>query len=409
MSNLSTYLPSTSSNRRSTGQHPQPFGADILRRVDVSVMDRPTVGARPRSNIKRHLVRYRTTLRASFARREPPINLNDSLPSPSSLVFQKPDQRGPSGIGYRLGEVVVLGHSLDVQRFEDDHLVFVDQSTAEFVKVIAAGVRDTLMYPCDKLPCFVARLRSFFLSREFALFALQIPFGLPKVTRISELRSVASDGEMRQPNINADNLSIGRYIREVFPIVSQDRRVKLSARIPADRDRLKFTNDITVDNTLHPTDLRQIDAAFVDLYPLWIGYRLPPMLRLEPGIFSSFGEEVFVCARKMLQRLLQYLSVCLFQPLEFVLQGRKPNRHRMVVQPFPSFPVKILGNREGIIPRPPSTTKLDSKLLRLLLGRVDSDARRGEHELDILCVVSNHNKERTPYIPGLKAEVLRLN
>jgi hypothetical protein len=49
-----TDIASASSSGLPARQYPQPFGADIPCRVDVPIMARLTLGARPRPNIERH-------------------------------------------------------------------------------------------------------------------------------------------------------------------------------------------------------------------------------------------------------------------------------------------------------------------------------------------------------------------
>lgn len=228
---------------------------------------------------------------------------------------------------------------------------------------------------------------------------------------IGELRSVAGDDEVHQTDIKANCLTFSRYGGRRLTVVCQDRGMVLAAGIPADRDRLHLADDVPMDHTFDPTDFRQVDARPVDLHPLRILDRLAPMLGLEARVFGSLGEEVVVCSREILQRCLQRLGIGIAKPLELLFQFWQADRHRVVVQPVASRAIQFTRQDKRVVPHPPCTAELDSERVRLVGSRIEADAGGVEHVLNIarprLIRKEVPLRSTTPYIPGLKAGVLR--
>ena len=95
-----TDIASTSSSGQSARQYPQPFGEDVLGRVDIAIVMRAAMRTRPRADIKRLCLGDETTLGTSLRRRKPTVTLHESLAISRCLVFQKRNQHSPTRIGH---------------------------------------------------------------------------------------------------------------------------------------------------------------------------------------------------------------------------------------------------------------------------------------------------------------------
>lgn len=170
-----SYIASTSSSGQSARQYPQTFVANILGRVDIPVVNRAAMSARPRPHIERHAFADRTATRASLRAWEPSTALYKSLTGTRGFVFQKVRQHVPTNVGDSPSEIVVLKHPLHIEVFNGDDLVFVDDSSRKFVKVVFAGARNALMRAGDQLPSFVPTVRSFLLAGQRLLLSFEVP------------------------------------------------------------------------------------------------------------------------------------------------------------------------------------------------------------------------------------------
>ena len=376
-------IASTSSSGHSTRQHPQPFVADVDSRVDVPVVVSAAMGTRPRPHIERHLVADRTTGITCLGTRIPTVASQECLSGACSLVFEEAREHAPSRVSRSFRKAVVRHDPFHMQVFDGDDLVFVNDAPTEFVKVVPSGARHTFMRAGHQSPGLVPAVRSFLLARQLALFPFQVFFRLLQVAGIVELRAVAGDNQMRQTDIEADRLAFGRYSRQGLAGISEDRGMVLTAGVPAHRDGLYLANDVSVDDAFHPADFWQVDARAVDLHALRILDRLAPVLGLEPGILAALGEEVLVCSRKVLKRLLQDLGISITKPLELLLQFWQANTHRLIVQPFAGRAIQIARSSKSVVPDPTRAPELNSQGLSLLVSRIETNPGGVEHVLDI--------------------------
>lgn len=251
------------------------------------------------------------------------------------------------------------------------------------MQVVTSGARHTLMRAGHQSPGFVPAIRSFLLARELALFSFQILFRLTQMAGIFELRSVTGDGEMRQSDIDSDGFAVRRYSGHGLTVIGQDRSMILATGITADGDGFRLADDLSMHDAFYPADFGQVDARAVDLHALRILDRLAPVLGLEPGILAALGEEVLVCSRKVLKRLLQDLGISITKPLELLLQFWQANTHRLIVQPFAGRAIQIARKSKSVVPDPTRAPELNSQGLSLLVSRIETNPGGVEHVLDI--------------------------
>jgi hypothetical protein len=381
-----TCVPSTSRSDRTGRQYPQTFVADVYRRVLVAVVARAARGARPDPDIERHLVADCAARGTRLGARIPAVALDERLAGARGLVFQKSRQHAPAHVGHRLRERVVLQHPLHIQVLDRDHLVLAHDAMADLVQVVPSGAAHALMRARHQPPGAIPACRSFLLSRQLALLALEVLLRFSQVARVVEFRSVAGDGEMREADINADCLAFRGYGGHHLSVVGQDRRMELAAGIAADGHRLELADDVAMHDARDPADFRQVDAAAIYFDALRILDRLAAVLGLEARILAAPCEEILERPREVLQRLLQGLAVAFAKPVVFLLQFRQANAHGPVVQPLAGRPVQLTAQREGIVPHPAGLPELNRQGMRLRISRIQANAGSAEHGLSIACV-----------------------
>ena len=132
------------------------------------------MGAGPRSDIQRHLVADRTTVRTRLGTRIPTVARDECLPGARGLVFKKSGEHSPSRISSRLGEIMIRHYPLHLQILNGDHLVFAYDPVRQLVQVVSSGAGNALMRAGYQSPGFVPAIRSFRLARELALFSIQV-------------------------------------------------------------------------------------------------------------------------------------------------------------------------------------------------------------------------------------------
>lgn len=399
-----TYTASTGSSGRSTRQYPNAFVPDIPRRIDVPIMVRAAMGTRPRPDIERHLVADRTALGARLRTRIPAVAPNERLAGARRLVLDEAGQHAPARVSRGFREAVVRHYPFHMQVFDGDDLVFVYDPSRQLVQVVSPGARDALMCSRHQSPGLVPAVRSFLFAGQRPLFALQVLFRLAQMAGVLELRSVAGDSEMGQPDVDADRLTLGGHRRQRLSVIGQDGRMELTAGVAADCDGLDRARDLTMHDALNPADLRQIDARAFELHPLRILDGLPTMLGFEARIFAAFLEEVLKRPRQILQGSLQRLTVRIPEPFKLLLQLWKSDGHGVIVQPLARGAIEIARQGKRIVPCPPRAPELNGQGMGLFIGRVEANTGCIEHPLDIRCRCL---RSKWPYIPALNGRVLR--
>jgi hypothetical protein len=147
------------------------------------------VGTCPGSNVERKLFNDVSTTVARLAAREETVDLEESPAVPFSLVRQEREEHAPRSIGDDTSELVVLDHPSNVQVFDDDHLVFVNESSRELVKMVTSPVGDVCVKSSELQLSLVPVLRSFLLLGQssgqelLASLLLFVRRGLQQLTR----------------------------------------------------------------------------------------------------------------------------------------------------------------------------------------------------------------------------------
>ena len=72
---------------------------------------------------------------------------HNSASIPLSLIFQHSKEVAPTSVADIMSQLVVAHHPLDIEVFDCDHLVFANESSAQFLVMVVTPVRNALMDP----------------------------------------------------------------------------------------------------------------------------------------------------------------------------------------------------------------------------------------------------------------------
>ena len=294
---LSSFAPTKIASVSSTGDsrryHPMGFQSDIFRSIDVSVVRRAAFITPPRADIQRHGGLSVHTARTSFTRGEITVHLDESFACSRSFVFKKVGEHIPANISNGFGQAMIFHHAFYVQILNGYDLVFVNQSMRKFVQPVLASICGMFMRLCHEDPGFVSGVTPLHFARKFLLLSFQVLRRLRQVAWVVELRSVAGDGKMGQPNIYADDLAVEGSGRGDNASLGQHRNQVSPSLVAAHSDGLDRSNNLTVDHRLDVSQLRQKYLASIhNLHALRVLDGLLAVLRLEIRVFGATLKEV---------------------------------------------------------------------------------------------------------------------
>src|SRR6266540_2886554 len=123
-----------------------------------------------------------------------------------------------------------------------------------------------------------------------------------------------------------------------------------------------------------PTYFWQVGGVFIKLEALWIADRLTISFALEPWEFRPFFKEVFVGTLQIFNLALQDLTISFLEPLSFCLmfQSSCSTFQFVIANPFASFLISNLPQRQCPVPNKASVPELDSQSLLLFSSGVEA-------------------------------------
>ena len=350
-----------------------------------------------------------TAIATQLRRRKETISVLDFTTRPGLLVRDEVDELRPASDTYRLSEMAVLHHPLDIQTFKGDQAVLVNKFPAQLVVKVKALVLDLFVGGRDTLGGFLNRLVAFiaidpkvvgFLGFKFAtqttLADLQCTFNVAVELGCWNLIFVRQTNEVNQAQVNPDlafngcwfvlSLDCTKDRHEVFPALGfRDGRTSWRSL------------DCTMFNQLNPTYFGQVDRSVFDLETLRVANRLIVVLAVElwiafrhsvfTGLLArfwqcSFSAHIKVAIKsfvQILQRLLQDLAVRLIQPVQIgvILFDRGQSvRTAFVPKRFLRRKVHVLAQiKRGVIDKA-RMAELNRQFCSLIFGWVDSELKR---------------------------------
>lgn len=152
----------------------EPFVKDILGGIDISVMLGSAGRTTPLPDGKAlDFAVLSTTAGAKLGGREEPVNKDDFLSIPLSLILQLTPDLPKRGIGKALCQVMVLYHALGIKVLYTDDVILPYEGSGHLMDSISPLVRDLLMEFCDLDLRLLAAIAPLLLSGELPLEASQ--------------------------------------------------------------------------------------------------------------------------------------------------------------------------------------------------------------------------------------------
>ena len=122
-----------------------------------------------------------------------------------NFVCEYGDEARPRYVGNRSGKSVVPLHPLDVQAFHSNPAIARDQVIGNLVLVFSAKVSYTSVQPVDLSALLCPVAFTLLLATERSLRTPQLRQIAFKKTRVGNLFSVRSRGELSEPNVQTDS------------------------------------------------------------------------------------------------------------------------------------------------------------------------------------------------------------
>jgi len=107
-----------------------------------------------------------------------------------SFVAKEVEELRPSGITNTFSKVVVSDHAFDVQIFDGDQSIAVDEPTTNLVVKVRALLSDMRVRSLQKLNCFMSAIRTLLSARDFTLCSPQLRLRFSVIARAIYFSSI---------------------------------------------------------------------------------------------------------------------------------------------------------------------------------------------------------------------------
>lgn len=251
------------------------------------------------------------------------IHTDDFATSAFCLVAKHLDELIPTGIRYRFSEMMIMDHPIDIQLFDSDETILVNETSTKFMEEIHPLVSDLFMASGNFDPCFTSVIASFDFTTKPSLQSFESSFRLDKASRVFDLCSIGEAGEPFQSNINT-RLFISIRMPDSLSCIILNRKTGIPfARLhPFDSQRL----DVTFDRSMHhdrnvpnfgnmnPSIGNEFEASMNTA--LWIGDAFVEFLDSGETNFNMFSllpffdsaKEILVSLDNPISNVLQHLK-----------------------------------------------------------------------------------------------------
>ncbi len=334
-----------------------------------------------------------TTGRTQLGGWKETVNTQDLPVSPLCFGFTKANKLRPSGVRDSLSQALMLDQARNIQRFKSDYAKIINQLATELMLEVFALVGNLFMDFSNGQARFLSAVAAFNLSAKATLPNLQTPFGLVQMLGLLMVRTITQLDKGFQAQINPD---LGRFGFLGFDIHLTLNRDEVAPALGfRDGAILHLAFNCAMKNTLDPTDFGQVNAFPVEFEALGVANRLVSVLAVKVGIVCPTRKEVHVRAIKVFERLLQDLTIRLFEPGIVHLEAVSQVSGAIVVsQARARVQVVAFTHRAIVIVDETRRTELLNKRGLLGLIRVDSALERfaDQHWLVSLAWLNTHER-----------------
>lgn len=244
----------------------------IPRCVLISVVVSQTFRAIPLTNGQRQLIKQMTTNIAQPGTWKESVKLAVCPTVPVGFIFKLPEDLSPGCVCNVFRKAMVFQHPGDIQPFHKDRLVLAYDLRGEFMNVVLARVSDLRVTPRYFKLRLLSVARSRCLSGKTAVKLLQSFLALNKASGVQKPFAIRENGQVLDPDINADFRFDGRKGLNIFSHENTDE-VPFSL-VLADCQADQFN---PVRNLAAPRDIQRFGL-------LREGQHLPFQAEARPGI-----------------------------------------------------------------------------------------------------------------------------
>lgn len=279
---------------------------------------------------------------------------------------------------------MVMGHAVDLQVFDTDDTVRVDDLTTVLMGEVVTSEGDTLMHPCNSFPMFPAFGCPF---GKFAMLALNFGKGLlflaekPGVLYLSSIRHGSKGLES---DINPDLR--GAFRQSLRFTLHREGHIPLAGRGPSNSTRFHLPFDRAMIDHLDSSNLRNHYTIVILDAEATLGERegvIAP-IAFEPGIprvLTSFAtpEEGFERQVNTDGYILQDLRMHISERRTLLFHYRECRLLLVEGQPFASLLISLLTLFQQMIIQPTTLFQGPVKLRFLLSGWIYSILKHLTH------------------------------
>jgi len=240
-------------------------------------------------------------------------NFNYLTSSTFRLLSQKPKEHAPRTIRYRLAQMSVPNHTLNIQIFNIDGLKSIYIGICNLVEKVLTLISHLLVCFSNKKSCLISSIRTLFLSAKTSLPASQQLFGLFKIFRIFNKISLRIYEKMF--NANIDTYFCGGFRKfSNRHIITRERHKPFICGASANSYSFDFALNGSGQKKFKPANILNIEvSAFKFPSRLFKSKRVISILGFKAGetnltvTFFNSLKKGFICLIQSLNNILKDL------------------------------------------------------------------------------------------------------
>lgn len=317
--------------------HGQPGRCDIVRRVQIPVVEAAARRAAPFPDIQRQGRDDMPASGAHLRRRKPAIHTDRAFAIPLSLFFEHPNSHANTGVAQAAGKAVVFDHATQIQILDTNHIKLSHKSRRKLFQSILPAVTDFLMLAGNRMLGERPTLGTLLLLRQPSLQERQAARAALQMLRIGYAFAGRKRGETRNAKVNSDALT-SLSERVDIDIHGQADEIA-AARVADDGHSGRGASHAARPFHLHVAQFSDGQSARSDIETETGAGKLgglPPVLAFKARIGRALGEEIGERGLKVAKRLLRRDARHIVEPDRFrlALEHRQRGAGLRIVHPL---------------------------------------------------------------------------